>query len=167
MEDKKKKSELVDEILMWAIELEERLNKASLIALHYHGKVDVTKSVVDHLDEVYAYLKSEGLVGNKEFYTRVRDYFSKELKKINMKTYEIIGKVNYNSALLSSKFSAIVSEETKEEAKNLLEKKLKEELKEEGKSIQGLTIQSLTIDKITEINPNKKGVLSYNISPHR
>ena len=75
-----------------------------------------------------------------------------------MKTYEIIGRVNYDRPLLSAEFSAIVSEKSRGKAKNLLEKKLK------GKD---KSIQSLTIDKITEIDPNKEGVLSCNISPYR
>ena len=80
-----------------------------------------------------------------------------------MKTYEIIGKVHYDRPLLSAEFSAIVSEKSSGKAKNLLEKKLKGK----DKSIQSLTIQNLTINKITEIDPNKEGVLFYNISPYR
>jgi len=78
---KKTRSELTDELLMHSIELEERLNKATLIALHYHGKVDETKSIVDHLDEVYAYLKSEGLIEDDLPYTKIKDYFLEKLKK--------------------------------------------------------------------------------------
>jgi len=80
-----------------------------------------------------------------------------------MKTYEIVGRVNYDRPLLSAEFSAIVSEKSRGKAKNLLEKKLKGK----DKSIQSLTIQSLTIDKIIEIDPNKEGVLSCNISSYR
>ena len=75
-----------------------------------------------------------------------------------MKTYEIIGRVNYDRLLLSAKFSAIVSEKSRGKAKNLLEKKLKEEDK---------SIQSLTINEITEIDSNKEGVLSYKIPLYR
>lgn len=80
-----------------------------------------------------------------------------------MKTYKISGNVNYEGPMLYAEFSAIVSEKSEKSAKNLLEKKLKEESKEEGVR----SIQSLTIDKITEIDANKEGVLSCTISPYR
>jgi len=76
-----KKSELTAKLLMHALELEERLNKATLIALHYNAITDKTKSIVDHLDEVYAYLKSEGLIKDIFPYTKVEEYFFKELQK--------------------------------------------------------------------------------------
>ena len=76
-----KKSELTDKLLMHSLELEERLNKATLIALHYNPITDETKSIVDHLDEVYAYLKSEGLIDETFPYTKVKEYFSKKLQK--------------------------------------------------------------------------------------
>ncbi len=78
---KKTRSELTDELLMHSIELEERLNKATLIALHYNPITYEFKSIVDHLDEVYAYLKSEELIDENFPYTKVKDYFSKKLQK--------------------------------------------------------------------------------------
>ena len=79
--DNKEKLELTAELLMHALELEERLNKSTLIALHYNPITDETKSIVDHLDEVYAYLKSEGLIDDNLTYTKIKDYFLKELQK--------------------------------------------------------------------------------------
>lgn len=56
---------------MLALELQERLNKATDVALHYNPCPDSYKSCNDHIDEVHAHLKHDRTMKPKKHYSDV------------------------------------------------------------------------------------------------
>ena len=68
MESGRFKSEREKQLASLVIELTERLNTATSVALHYHPCPDENKTPADHLDEVLADLKARGLVKPETHY---------------------------------------------------------------------------------------------------
>ena len=60
-------------LVMLALELQERLNKATDVALHYHPCVDKNKSCNDHIDEVHAYLRHNREMKPEKYYNDVEE----------------------------------------------------------------------------------------------
>lgn len=63
-------SEDLGRAIMLAKEFEERLNRATAVALHYHPCGDENKSPDDHITEVLAALRHDRkIIGNTRYYT--------------------------------------------------------------------------------------------------
>jgi hypothetical protein len=54
-------TELEQKLIMYIASLQQKANKATAIALHYNNTHE-GKSPPDHLDEVYSFLREEGLI---------------------------------------------------------------------------------------------------------